>query len=266
MKKKTKFSLGMKIVTLLTVITMASVGFAAWVITAPITDEARAGTIEVETARDESITLEVKWVKSYDDLTAVDSPVIQYGADFTGVSEQEKQNAWLTNDNADFTENLVAYLSVKVTSKSTTKSIPLNVSFKAFTGDIKTPTDETTKFASAISNGHISAPMLSCVENDGSKSDTIVPVDYANTLNLGTIDHKNSVSDDDVVKTFIIKVQFGWGANFSFDDEDGGDNPYKYMATHSDSYEEYGSTIVSTLNSLQTAINGLKYMLTVSAK
>lgn len=126
MKKKTKFSLGMKIVTLLTVITMASVGFAAWVITAPVAEEAAAGSVKVDTAINKGapivVTAEIcdESGNPYADDHETYGRFIFGKATFDDYKtepgyETATNHGWLDNNDTNFAkENLVVYVKVTV--------------------------------------------------------------------------------------------------------------------------------------------------------
>lgn len=263
MKKKTKFSLGMKIVTLLTVITMASVGFAAWVITAPVTDAKADGTIDVEQVYDESVTVEAKWVKrnsannGFEELGEGIKPAIKYGMPSPAPATTYN---WLTNTNNEFNENLDVYLKVTVTNKSSQKNAELNLQFEA---------SDLSKFNGAIdvsgTNKYISAPTFTRVkEVDAQKFDesTIVH-SYSNAesaenkFEIGTTNKKDNVNAPEKETTYYIKVSFDWGA------EVGGENAYTFY--NGSAYdEELAGKANDYLSGLYDALQGITYTITLS--
>ena len=254
MKKKTKFSLGMKIVTLLTVITMASVGFAAWVITAPVAETYAEGTIMVDSVTDESVKVDKKWVK-YDSegnkfVDLGDDPVIYYGAPNETIS-----GAWLTNNSAE-KENLVAYLSITVTNKS---KAPVSATVKL--DGIKGSDDDQTEdvderinignsaLADAISAGSIGIPQIYQVSADNAAIDE--PKAYTEELTLSSV-------NAGATATFIIKVEFTWGEDF------GNINAYTHFNTGGYSEAKH-SQANECLTALYDGLTGLSYKLTITA-
>lgn len=268
MKKKTKFSLGMKIVTLLTVITMASVGFASWVITAPVIPQTAAGTINVETVNDESVLLEVKWLPSYNTVpnTIVKenpqggqqlekNPVINFGmpADTSGIT-----NPWLTNATVG-TENLVAYLYVKVVNNSSTNTATVSAKLDGIVG---TGDDKITKgnaaIAKAVTDGSISSPMIyQVLKSDGTTVG--VPNNYTAPLNFDPIEANGTAE-------YIIKIEFNWGTDFCDDPAvDAPENAYIYFNKNGYTAEKH-TKADEALSELYANVftAGLSYQVTVT--
>ncbi len=263
MKKKTKFSLGMKIVTLLTVITMASVGFAAWVITAPVTAQEKAGAIKVETVRSETISIAAKFATFIDgELTDTnEAQQIVYGVpnDYN-----PNDSDWLINDNAaNFKENLVVYLHIHVINNSTIKDANINLLLNAFVGD-KT-NDKTNVFVSAIdktdANKFIAAPQFTLCDIDGrvnSTPKTFNVDDPAEPIIIGTVDKKVNEEDEENTADFYVKIEFDWGKAVN------NDNAFTYY-NEFDYSTDRESAATTYLNGLYETLNGLSYLLTIGA-
>ena len=183
MKKKTKCSLGMKIVTLLTVITMASVGFAAWVITAPVTESAAAGSVKVDTAIDKGapIVVTAKICDQAGNEYANDHET--YGRFIFGKAtfddyknhddyKDAKNYGWLDNGESEFaTQNLVVYVKVTVKSnqpaEDTKYAKDLTLTFAPTAdGDNDAKAAAITKFNNAIPDS-LAKPTITA-KNDNS--------------------------------------------------------------------------------------------------
>ena len=255
--RRRKFSIGLKIASLLTVIAVASVGLASWIITAPTTAAQADGTIQVDTVSTSKVTLTGEWVNVTEEQGTItvgakldNAPVIYYGAPETS----SVQNPWLTNDD-DKKENLVAWLKVTATATETATVSNLTVTFAA---------SDVEKFEGAI-DASIGAPQFTV----WAQTDESTYAQQGSTLTYNkdaTTEGESPVNADYLqialsgsnTHTYYIKVEFKWGSNF------GGQNAYDYF--NAQAYDENLATQATTkLTALRTALEGVSYTMTVAA-
>ena len=261
MKKKTKFSLGMKIVTLLTVITMASVGFASWVITAPVTAAQADGSIKVENVVDNGapIFVTANIVSDKDETIVIDADdttsenykkyssfVFGY-ADFDEYDIDTDNHGWLSTPVIG-KENLTVFLKVTVKNNrdaAATKGV--TVTFK---------TSDPATFETGITNNAYFAPTITGV---GLPGEGLTEVSYNSgadnivfTIPAGKIPANKAADAYEVV----LAITFKWGVAF---DEI---NPYIYynMNEHT---QVRANDAVDKLTKLYTATNGVSYTVVV---
>ena len=240
MKKK----LTITIASILSVIVIIGVGFAAWVITNPEVKAESDGTISVETVTD----------KSYS-LTAAIEGAISFGAPKTPDAEATK--GWLKNDAK--TENLEATLTLTLDYKYWSV-IPENLKLKIEAG---TKTGETfvkdtdKKFEGLVEASILKNPTISYDEKTNDTPVTVTmngaEVEIPRTA-FGSVD----TTDSDTAKkaTATIKITFGWGTKF------GSENPYNHY-----NKENYSTTLAKEANDNLTKLYELKdvnYKVTVT--
>lgn len=236
MKKK----LTITIASILSVIVIIGVGFAAWVITNPNVEAAADGTISVETVTDKSYT-----------LTATNpTETISFGAPATPDTAATK--GWLVNK--EKAENLTATLTLTITYKDWSV-IPENLKLKIEAGTVSGKSfvkDETKKFENLVDT-ILKNPTISYDELT-----TTTPVSV--TMNGAEVEiPKKAFKKDDLTKTATLEVTvtFGWGSAF------GGDNPYNYY-----NKKDYSTGLAqeanTNLTNLYNALNGLSYKVTVT--
>ncbi len=237
MKKK----LTITIASILSVIVIIGVGFAAWVITNPNVGDTADGKISVETVTDKSYT-----------LTATDpTETISFGAPETPDAEATK--GWLVNEAK--AENLTATLT-----------LTLNYNKRADVGEI-TFKMETLKdsvsdktFESLVTGGYIVNPTISYKGN----AETYTAItEEGKTVFTGLTVPKDAFKETTAptgsaigVATATIKITFGWGTKF------GSENPYNYY-----NKKDYTSVLAKEANDNLTELyklDGVSYKVTVT--
>lgn len=237
MKKK----LTITIASILSVIVIIGVGFAAWVITNPNVKGEANGTISVETVTDKSYTL----------TATISGEAISFGAPAT----MDTTNAWLTNNSGN-PENLTATLTL------TLKYMKLDdvgtITLKMET--LKDSASDNT-FESLVNGKYIVNPTISYKAKDTDtytdiKSDNIfvggleIPKDAFNET-------KKPAQSEQGEATATIKITFGWGTKF------GSENPYNYY-----NKQDYSTKLAKEANdnltALYNALNGVSYKVTVT--
>lgn len=237
MKKK----LTITIASILSVIVIIGVGFAAWVITNPNVTTSKDGTISVETVTD----------KSYSLTATISGEAISFGAPAT----MDTTNAWLTN-NSGKPENLTATLTL--TLKYNNLADVGEITFKMET--LKDSVADNT-FKELVDGKYIVNPTISYKEN----AETYTAITAENktvfdglTIPEGAFKETTPPTESAMgVKTATIKITFGWGSVF------GNTNPYTYFNGESHSYDKDYTTAKAALTEL-TKLNDVNYKVTVT--
>lgn len=244
MKKK----LTITIASILSVIVIIGVGFAAWVITNPNVTTSQDGTISVETVTD----------KSYS-LTAAIEGAISFGAPKTPDAEATK--GWLKNDAK--TENLEATLTLKLNYKYWSV-IPENLKLKIEAGTVLGESfekDAGKKFEGLVEASILKNPTISYDEKTTNTPVTVTmngaEVEIPKTA-FGSADTTNS--DTAKTATATIKITFGWGTAFGSEKPE---NPYNYYNKR-DYSAELAKEANEKLTKLYNALNGVSYKVTVT--
>lgn len=235
MKKK----LTITIASILSVIVIIGVGFAAWVITNPNVTTSQDGTISVETVTDKSYSL---------DSGAVTGN-IKFGA------PNKTSTGWLSYDSDDV-ENLTATFTLKLTWNDATIIPDLNLKMEALkeSGESKVQTDV---FAT-LKDGEKALLANPTISYDSATATTPVTV----TMNgegvtipksaFGITESTTGAGE----KEITVTIKFGWGEFF------GNKNPYDYYLNKDyDGYKEEASRV---LNSIKTNLTGVGYKVTVT--
>lgn len=235
MKKK----LTITIASILSVIVIIGVGFAAWVITNPKVEDTADGSISVETVTDKSYSLSCGAVTGD----------IKFGA------PQKTSTGWLSYD-SDEVGNLIATFTLKLTWNDATIIPDLNLKMEALkeSGENKVPTDV---FAT-LKDGEKALLANPTISYDSATATTPVTV----TMNgKGVTIPKSAFGITESTtgageKEITVTIKFGWGEFF------GNQNPYDYYLNKDyDSYKEEASRV---LNSIKTNLTGVSYKVTVT--
>lgn len=235
MKKK----LTITIASILSVIVIIGVGFAAWVITNPEVKAESNGSISVETVTDKSYSL---------DSGAVTGK-IKFGA------PQKTSTGWLSYD-SDEVGNLTATFTLKLTWNDATIIPDLNLKIEALkeSGENKVPTDV---FAT-LKDGEKVLLANPVISYDSATATTPVTV----TMNgKGVTIPKSAFGITESTtgageKEITVTIKFGWGEFF------GNQNPYDYYLNKD--YNNYKEEASRVLNSIKTNLTGVSYKVTVT--
>lgn len=242
-----KSKLTITVASILSVLTLVGVGFAAWVISNPSVSADQNGTITAETVSDKSYTL--------DAVIAADDKIV-----FGAPAKMEAKNAWLTASTGTQTEDLSATLTLTLKYKDW-NYVPLNFSV---TMKSKKGGENDTVFGDLVSKNYITNPKISYpsgsetitkdVKMNGTADDVIT---IPNTAFTGI---NNEVTDTVKEATLEITIKFGWGTYFTVDGSVV--NPYTFY-----NGKDYSNENGVEANTVLTAISGLKdvsYTVTIS--
>lgn len=242
-----KSKLTITVASILSVLTLVGVGFAAWVISNPNVSADQTGTITAETVSDKSYTLEA--------VIAADDKIV-----FGAPAKMEAKNAWLTADTETQKEDLSATLTLTLKYKDW-NYVPLNfsVTMKSKKGEAN-----DTVFGDLVSKNYITNPKISYpsgsetitkdVKMNGTTPDVTIPKTVFTGIN-------NEVTDTVKEATLKITITFGWGDHFKVGTENV--NPYVFYNQEGKTYEANHADA----NTALTAISGLKdvsYTVTIS--
>lgn len=238
MKKK----LTITIASILSVIVIIGVGFAAWVITNPNVSTSQDGTISVETVTDKSYTL----------AATISGEAISFGSPKTPDAEATK--GWLVNN--DKAENLTATLKLTLNYNNFDDVGVITFKMETLKGSVADGT-----FASLVTDGYIVNPTISYKATDAETYTAITEAEK--TVFTGLTVPKEAFKETTVpngsamgVATATIKITFGWGTKF------GSENPYNHY-----NKEDYSTTLAKEANDNLTKLYELKdvsYKVTVT--
>lgn len=240
-----KSKLTITVASILSVLTLVGVGFAAWVISNPSVSADQNGTITAETVSDKSYTLEAK----------IDGGEIVFGAP----AKMEAKNAWLTASTGTQTEDLSATLTLTLKYKDW-NYVPLNfsVTMKSKKGEA-----DDTVFTGLVST-YITNPKIS-YSKDGKTNTAGVAMNGAATEISREAFSQNASNpqgeSDEKTATLVVTITFGWGDHFKVGAENV--NPYVFYNQEGKTYEANHADA----NTALTAISGLKdvsYTVTIS--
>lgn len=252
MKKK----LSLTLISILSVVVLVGVGFAAWIITTPNVEEKQTGTITASGVTDARYKL----------TATINNESIVFGKPS---SYSENNSDWFKPGSDVGVEKLTATLTLTLTKPDGITGLDETV-FNSYLPDTFTFTMKATKpgsgegssvdangdFNQAVSQNHIKNPTISYTasgETNATKKDV--------TLGTAIEIAKNAFTKgDDNKYTLTITITFAWGTAFT----DGTHtNPYDYF--NSLPYDGNAEKALG-LNAMQEKINGISYEVTIASK
>lgn len=240
MKKK----LTITIASILSVIVIIGVGFAAWVITNPNVTTSQDGTISVETVTDKSYTL----------TATISGKDISFGAPATPDAEATK--GWLVNN--EKAENLTATLTLTLNYNNLADVGEITFKMETLKGSVA----DNNTFADLVTGGYIVNPTISYKATNAETYTAIT--EEGKTVFTGLTVPKDAFNETTAptgsamgVATATIKITFGWGSAF------GGINPYNYY-NKQDYSTELAKEANEKLTKLYNSLNGVNYKVTVT--
>ena len=238
-----KSKLTISIASILSVLVLVGVGFAAWVIINPKVGANAEGNIEVDTVTDNSYDINAEFVKT-DDTT---NGTIVFGKK----DDPSITNPWLTN--ADKAEKLTATLTLtaqnfKAESWAKISQKTLTVSMKT----IKSNADDNG-FATLVSSKYIAYPTLSGAGNV-SKALTA----WTDTVEIKLADFTHT--ENATTATYELTITFAWGDHFKTTDGTV-ENPYVYY--NKKGYAEAKADASDALTAIHDALNGVSYKVSI---
>lgn len=242
-----KSKLTITVASILSVLTLVGVGFAAWIISNPSVSADQNGTITAETVSDKSYTL--------DAVIAADDKIV-----FGAPAKMEANNAWLTADAGTQTEDLSATLTLTLKYKDW-NYVPTNfsVTMKSKKGGV----DDNTVFTGLVPT-YITNPKISYSKDAKTNTAEVAMNGAATEISREAFSQNASNPNgesDEKTATLVITITFGWGDHFKVGTENV--NPYVFYNQEGKTYEANHADA----NTALTAISGLKdvsYTVTIS--
>ena len=241
-----KSKLTITVASILSVLVLVGVGFAAWVISNPDVNKEAESSITAETVSDKSYTLSAE----------IANGEIVFGAPET----MNTDGAWLTAGKDTQTEDRTATLTLTLKYKDW-NYVPLN--FSVFMKSKKTTVGDDAVFSDLVDKTYITNPKIS-YNNSKTSSETATEVVMNGTSPVQISrdafaqSKSNSTNEtDEKTATLEVTITFGWGNAF------GGKNPYEfYNAQRYDDKHAEANTALTAISGLR----GVSYVVTISGK
>lgn len=245
-----KSKLTITIASILSVLVLVGVGFAAWVIINPNVGADADGNIEVDTVTDNSYDIKAEFVNTTDATNGT----IVFGKE---IPENYNRTVWLTNNN-EKAAKLTAILTLtaqnfKAASWDTIKTKTLIVSMKTIKGNA-----DDTGFAGLATGEkkYIKFPVITGTDITASKADAAQWSDVTVKIPLEKFTHAENAT----TATYELTITFAWGEYFT----DNGSivNPYVFYNN-----KDYGTVIAAdantALNAIHSALEGVSYKVSI---
>lgn len=250
---KKKFSL--TLISILSVVVLVGVGFAAWIITTPNVNEQQTGTITASGVTDARYKL----------TAAITNESIVFGKP----SGYKGNNSdWFKPGKDVGDENLTATLTLTLTKPDDTaleEEVFNNYlpNMFTFTMDVKkaagegSSVDAKDDFNQAVSQKYVENPTISYTASGEATATTAdvtlgTPIDIAKSAFTKGADNKY---------TLTITITFAWGTAFT---DATHINPYDYFKNLG--YSDVNAKKALELNAMQGKINGISYEVTIASK
>lgn len=249
---KKKFSL--TLISILSVVVLVGVGFAAWIITTPNVKEQQTGTITASGVTDARYNL----------TAAITNGSIVFGKP-SGYDDNNSNNSdWFKPGSDVGKENLTATLTLTLTDPDGNAWDDETV-FDNYLPDTFTFTMNAKKAAVEGSSDDANGDFNQAVSQNYVKSPTIsYGTVSATPVTLGTaIEIKKSAftKGPDNKYTLTITITFAWGTAFT---DATHINPYDYF--NNLDYNDDNAKKALELNAMQGKINGISYEVTIASK
>lgn len=248
-----KSKLTISIASILSVLVLVGVGFAAWVIINPKVEKEAAGNIEVDTVTDNSYDINAEFSTKTDPTNGT----IVFGKkDDTSIT-----NPWLTN--AEKAEKLTATLTLtaqnfKADSWTEISKKTLTVSMKTI---IKKPAENTetddTGFAGLVTEKkYIKFPVITGTGITASKADATQWSDVTVKIPL----EKFKYTEGETTATYELTITFSWGEYFT----DNGSIVNPYVFYNKKNYSTDNAALANTdLTAIHKALDGVSYKVSI---
>lgn len=248
-----KSKLTISIASILSVLVLVGVGFAAWVIINPKVEKEAAGNIEVDTVTDNSYDINAE----FSTKTDATNGTIVFGKK---IPESYNRPIWLTNNN-EKEEKLTATLTLtaqnfKADSWTEISKKTLTVSMKT----IKSNADDNGFAGLATGeNGkkkYIKFPVITGMDITASKADAAQWSDVTVKIPL----EKFKYTKGETTATYELTITFSWGEYFT----DNGSIVNPYVFYNNKDYSTENATLANTdLTAIHEALNGVSYQVSI---
>lgn len=245
-----KSKLTISIASILSVLVLVGVGFAAWVIINPNVGTHADGNIEVDTVTDHSYDIKAEFLKTSDTANGT----IVFGKK---IPESYNRPIWLTNNN-EKEEKLTATLTLtaqnfKADSWTEISKKTLTVSMNSFKSDAA-----DTGFAGLATGDkkYIKFPVITGTGITASKADAAQWSDVTVQIPLD----KFKYTKGETTATYELTITFSWGEYFT--DKGSIVNPYVFY--NNMDYSTDNAALANTdLTAIHDALNGVSYKVSI---
>lgn len=251
---KKKFSL--TLISILSVVVLVGVGFAAWIITTPNVEKKQTGTITASGVTDARYKL----------TATITKESIVFGKPS---SYSDNNSDWFKPGSDVGKENLTATLTLTLTDPDGNAWDDETVfdnylpNMFTFTMDVKkaagegSSVDAKDDFNQAVSQKYVENPTISYTASGEATATTAdvtlgTPIDIAKSAFTKGADNKY---------TLTITITFAWGTAFT---DATHINPYDYFKNLG--YSDDNAKKALELNAMQGKINGISYEVTIASK
>lgn len=247
-----KSKLTITIASILSVLVLVGVGFAAWVIINPNVGADADGNIEVDTVTDNSYEIKAEFLKTGD---ATNGTIVFGKKDDASITKP-----WLTN--TEKAEKLTATLTLtaqnfKADSWDTIKTKTLIVSMKTIKKTAETETDDTGFAGLATGEKkYIKFPVITGTDITASKADAAQWSDVTVKIPLEKFTHAENAT----TATYDLTITFAWGEYFT----DGGSIVNPYVFYNKKDYSTVNAALADAdLTAIHSALNGVSYKVSI---
>lgn len=251
---KKKFSL--TLISILSVVVLVGVGFAAWIITTPNVEEMQTGTITASGVTDARYKLTA---------TIADGNIV-----FGKPSTMDVNNAWFKPGDDVGDEKLTATLTLTLTKPDGITGLDDDV-FSDYLPDTFTFTmnakkaavegssvdDAKDDFNYAVSKNYVKKPTISYTAN-GETGATKKDVELGTAIEIAKSAFTKGADNK---YTLTITIAFAWGTAFT---DATHTNPYDYF--NNLPYDDVNAKKALELNDMQGKINGISYEVKIAPK
>lgn len=253
---KKKFSL--TLISILSVVVLVGVGFAAWIITTPNVEQMQTGTITASGVTD----------ARYELTATITNGSIVFGKPSNYDANSAGSSDWFKPGSDVGDEKLTATLTLTLTKPDDTaldeevfnNHLPDTFTFtmnatKPGSGE-GTTVDAKDDFNHAVSQNHVKNPTISYTAN-GETNATTKDVTLGTAIEIA----KNVFTKGaDNKYTLTITITFAWGTAFT---DATHINPYDYF--NNLPYNDDNAKKALELNAMQGKINGISYAVTIAS-
>ena len=245
-----KSKLTISIASILSVLVLVGVGFAAWVIINPKVEKEAAGNIDVDTVTDNSYDINAE----FSTKTDATNGTIVFGKK---IPESYNRPIWLTNNN-EKEEKLTATLTLtaqnfKADSWTEISKKTLTVSMKT----IKSNADDNGFAGLATGEKkYIKFPVITGTDITASKADATQWSDVTVKIPL----EKFKYTKGETTATYELTITFSWGEYFT----DNGSIVNPYVFYNNMEYSTDNAALANAdLTAIHEALNGVSYKVSI---
>ena len=255
-----KSKLTITIASILSVLVLVGVGFAAWVIINPSVNKEAESTITAEGVTDKSYTLDAAF--------AADEKIV-FGAPAT----MDNANAWFTADEKTAKEDLTAKLTLTLKYKDwSVVPTEFSVTMKTMNGKDADTVFTSLRDGTNADLGDLANTNKNFIANPkitygSTTADVTMNGDVAVTIKKDEFKQSTSNSEEPTAEktaTLDITITFGWGTYFTVVESESVSNVVNpYVFYNKNDYEDARVEANNVINAI-AKLNTVKYVVTIS--